>query len=33
MNVVVLVCGNVFEYMSYRFATLRDLGSADRSSS
>jgi hypothetical protein len=33
MNVVVLVCGKVFEYMSYGFATLRDLGSADPSSS
>jgi len=33
MNVVVLACGKVFEYMSYGFATLRDLGSADPSSS
>jgi hypothetical protein len=33
VNVVVLVYGKVFEYMSYGFATLRDLGSADPSSS
>jgi hypothetical protein len=33
MNVVVLVRGKVFKYMSYGFATLRDLGSADPSSS
>jgi len=33
ISVVVLVCGKVFEYMSYGFATLRDLGSADPSSS
>ena len=33
MNVVVLVCSKVLEYMSYGFATLRDLGSADPSSS
>ena len=33
INVVVLVRGKVFKYMSYGFATLRDLGSADPSSS
>ena len=29
MNVVVLVRGKVFKYMSYGFATLRDLDSVD----
>ena len=29
MNVVVLVRGKVFKYMSYGFATLRDLGIAE----